>query len=317
MRSGLAVSLLAAMLLVVSACSSVSATGATANGTGGTPTAEPPADALSYSGTFPSSTGYASLEVGGKTRRVYVYVPQNHAAKPPLIVAFHGTGSNVSDDAHDAAMGELAVRELADANGIVVVAPFSTSDGGVNADHESGGDGWRFDGDANTNGDLALTRASIQEARRVFSVDATHIYTVGHSNGAFFAYFAAMGLSNLVAAFAENAGGLIACGQRIDCAFASAGATTCSTLLASAPSACTCAIGANPFPVAKPSGRVPQGFLKHNADDSTVSAVYSCRLAEHLGARATMTLDATGEHGVTNDFMQKAWTFLAARSLAD
>ena len=294
-----------------------SGVGGTDSGTGGTPTTEPPADAISYTGTFSLTTGYANLQLGGKTRRVYVYVPQSHAAKPPLLVVFHGTGSNMSDDAHDAAMGELGVREVADANGIIVVAPFSTSDGGINADHEGGGDGWRFDGDVNTNGDLALTRASIQEARRVFGIDATHIYTVGHSNGAFFSYFAAMRLANLVAAFAENSGGLIACGQRVDCTYASSGKTSCSTLLASAPTACTCAIGATPFPTAKAAGRVPQGFLKHNADDSTVSAVFSCRLAEHLGTRATMTLDGAGEHGVTNDFMQKAWTFLAARSLAD
>ena len=283
----------------------------------GTPAAAPAADTIAYSGSFGAGTGYSTLTVGGKARRVYTYVPASHPPTPALVVVYHGTGANVNDGAHDGAMGELGIREVAEANGFIVVAPFSTADGGVNADHEGGGDGWRFDGDADTNIDLALTRASIQEARRVYAVDVTHVYAIGHSNGAFFTYFAAMKLASRIAAFAETSGGLIACGNRIDCEFARAGTTSCAALLAAAPAACKCAIGATPFPTAKPIGRIPQGFLKHNADDSTVSSVYTCRLAEHLGARAQVTLDGAGEHGPTGDFTAKAWTFLASRSLAD
>lgn len=278
---------------------------------------EPAADPVVYTGAFPTSTGYATLQVAGLPRRVYVYVPANRPAKAPLVLAFHGTGGNVDDDAHQAAIAELGVIEAADANGFVVVAPQSTSDGGVNADHEYGGNGWRFDGDADSNADLLLSRAALQEARRVLDIDATHVYAVGHSNGAFFTYFVAMRLAARIAAFAENSGGLIPCGQRVDCAYNLPGATSCAALLAAAPSTCTCPIGASPFPTAKATGRVPQGFLKHNADDGTVSPIFTCRLAEHLGARATVTIGASGDHGVTDDFMNKAWAFLSARSLAD
>ena len=59
------------------------------------------------------------------------------------------------------------------------------------------------------------------------------------------------------------------------------------------------------------------GFLKHNADDSTVSPVFTCRLGEHLGGRAQVTIDGAGEHGPTNDFMAKAWAFFSTKSLAD
>ncbi len=284
---------------------------------GGTVTGEPTADSVAYTGTFGLSTGYATLTIAGKARRVYVYVPANHAAKPPLVVALHGTGGNADDDAHQAALGELGVLDVAEAQGFVVVAPQSTDDGGTNADHEYGGPGWRFDGDADSNPDLLVTRAAIQEARRVLNIDATHVYVVGHSNGAFFSYFVAMRLANRIAAFAENSGGLIPCGQRVDCPFAKPGTTDCASLLAAAPQACQCAIGPTPFPTVKASGRVPQGFLKHNSDDSIVSPVYSCRLAEHLGNRASITLGSAGDHGVTDDFMNKAWAFLAARSLAD
>jgi poly(3-hydroxybutyrate) depolymerase len=281
------------------------------------PTTEPSVDAVSYTGTLPATTGYVTLWLSGVARRVYVYVPQPRPARPALVVALHGTGANVSDDALDAAMSELGVRDVADANGFIVVAPFSTSQGGANADHETGGDGWNFDGDANSNMDLLLLRAIIQDARRAYDVDATHVYTVGHSNGAFFSYFAAMKLSTRVAAFAENSGGLIACGQRVDCLWVVPGATSCAALLRDATTPCTCPIGASPFPAVKPSGRVPQGFLKHNADDTTVSAVFTCKLADYLGARAQVTIDGAGEHGVTNHFMENAWSFLSARSLGD
>ena len=280
-------------------------------------TKAPGTDPISYSGSFGAKTGYAKIKVGGRDRRVYVYVPATSAAKPALVMAFHGTGSNLDDGAHDAAISELGIREVADANGFIVVAPFSTSDGGVNADHEDGGDGWRFDGDAASNLDLALTRASIQEATRAYGVDTARIYAVGHSNGAFFAYFAAMKLADRFAAFAETSGGMIPCGKRVDCTFARRGATSCSALLSAAPASCKCPVGAAAFPTVKPNGRVPPGFLKHNADDSIVSAAFTCRLAEHLGPRARVSLDGAGDHGPTNDFMAKAWAFLATKSLAD
>lgn len=238
------------------------------------------------------------------------------AARPPLLVAFHGTGANQDDGALDGALGELGAKELAENVGAVLVAPFSAAEGGVNADHESGGPGWRF-GAAASNHDLALVRAIIQDARTTLGVDATRVYLIGHSNGAFFTYFAAMNLGDRVAAFAETSGGLIACGKRVDCEYSAAKATSCPQVLAKAPPSCTCPIGASAFPTLKPAGRVPPGFLKHNADDSTVSAVFGCRLAEHLGARGQITIDGTGEHGPTNDFIGKAWTFLSARSLAD
>lgn len=291
--------------------------GGTALPPGGTPTAEPAADTITYGGTFPGRSGFAPLTVGGESRRVYIHLPASLSARPPLVIAFHGTGANESDDAVEAALGELGAREAADAAGFVLIAPISTNDGGTNADHEEGGPGWRFGGDASSNPDLALVRAMIQEARRAFQIDATHVYVVGFSNGAFFSYFAAMKLGDRVAAFAESSGGLIACGNRVDCAHAAAGASSCASILAQAPGVCTCPIGAAPFPTARASGRVPAGFLKHNADDSTVSSVFTCRLAEHLGARATVSVDPTGEHGPTNDFLIKAWAFMATRSLAD
>ena len=202
-------------------------TGATTDATApsGTPTKEPAPDTVAYTGAFEPATGYATLKVGGRDRRVYVYVPPRHSPKPPLVVAFHGTGGNMGDGAHDGAMSELSIREVADANGFVVVAPFSTNEGGVNADHETGGNGWRFDDDVGANVDLALTRASIQEARRAFRIDATHVYAVGMSNGAFFAYFAAMKLADRFAAFAESSGGLVPCGRRVDCEFRSRGSS--------------------------------------------------------------------------------------------
>ena len=233
------------------------------------------------------------------------------------MIVLHGTGANENEGAMDGAIGELSAREAADANGFILLAPYSSSEGGTNADHESGGPGWRFDGDAATNRDLLLLRATIQEARKAYKVDASHVYLVGHSNGAFFSYFAAVKLADRITAFAESSGGIIPCGNRVDCTHTAAGSTNCAGLLRAAPEACRCPITAAPFPTPRGTGRVPSGFLKHNADGTTVSAVYTCRLAEQLGARARVTIDPKGEHGPTNDFMAKAWVFLASKSVAD
>jgi poly(3-hydroxybutyrate) depolymerase len=283
----------------------------------GSPAKEPAADDVKYTGSFTGASGTHPITVGTDARKVYTYLPVSRTARPALVVVLHGTGANESEGAMDGAIGELSAREAADANGFILLAPYSSSDGGTNADHESGGPGWRFDGDASTNRDLLLLRASIQEARKAFKVDATHVYLVGHSNGAFFSYFAAVKLADRIAAFAESSGGIIPCGNRADCMHTAAGSTNCAGLLRTAPEACRCPITAAPFPTPRGSGRVPSGFLKHNADDTTVSAVYSCRLAEQLGARARVSIDPKGEHGPTNDFMAKAWVFLASKSLAD
>ncbi len=288
---------------------------AASTGGGGTPATPPSADGVAYTGTLPTATGFGRLRVANEDRRVYTYVPSPRPARAPLVVVFHGTGANESDESLESAVAELEVRDVA--SGAVVVAPASAADGGVNADHESGGPGWRFGGDPAKNPDLLLVRAILEDAKKTLGTDPTHVYFVGHSNGAFFTYFAAMKLADRVAAFAESSGGLIPCANRVDCAHVARGATSCTDVLARAPTECKCAIGATPFPAAKPSGRVPAGFLKHNADDGTVSAVYTCRLAEHLGGRAQVSIDGTGDHGVTNGFMGKAWTFLSSRSLAD
>jgi len=288
---------------------------AASTGSGGTPTTPPAADGIAYSGALPTATGFGRMRVANEDRRIYTYVPTPRPARPPLVVVFHGTGANESDEALEAAVAELEVREVA--SGAIIVAPASSADGGVNADHDSGGPGWRFDGDPGANPDLLLVRAIIEDAKKTLGADATHVYFVGYSNGAFFTYFAAMKLADRVAAFAENAGGLIPCGNRFDCPHTARGATSCADVLGPAPAQCKCAVSSKPFPTAKPSGRIPAGFLKHNADDGTVSPVYTCRLAEVLGARAQVSIDGTGDHGVTNGFMGKAWAFMSSRSLAD
>ncbi len=284
--------------------------------TPGRAAAGPAADPVAYQGALPARSGFGNLSVGGQSRRVFVHAPASMPANPPLVVLLHGTGANESDGALDGALGEMDARSVADAGGFLLVAPFSTSDGGANADHEDGGVGWRFDGDANSNRDLLLVRAVIQEARKSHRVDASRVYLVGHSNGAFFSYFAAMKLADRVAAFAENSGGLIPCGRRVDCTHVASGATSCARVLAAAPASCRCPVDPRAFPALKPAGRVPPGFLKHNADDSTVSAVFTCRLAEHLGGQAQVVIDPTGEHGPTNDFFTKAWAFLSTHTLA-
>lgn len=294
---------------------------------GGTPAAAPAADDVSYSGSFAAGGGHTTLTVGGQTRHLITHVGSNRGTgSPALVIALHGTGAAFNEagteyveENHRFALTEMGVIEAADTNGFVVVAPASSLDGGTNADHDGGGIGWRFDGTASSNPDLLLVRAAIKEAQRAYQIDTTHVYVVGHSNGGFFSYYVARMLSNRIAAFAESAAGLIACGNRVDCAYQAGGATSCSAVLASAPSSCTCAVTSTSFPQgAAPAGaRIPAGYLSHAADDSTVSPVFTCRLAETLGTRASVSIRATGEHGVAESFMANAWAFLAARSVAD
>ncbi|MFO0646237.1 MAG: PHB depolymerase family esterase [Polyangiales bacterium] len=270
-------------------------------------------DPVAYSGSFTGASGYytARLTVMGESRSVWVYAPATRGANPPLVVAFHGTNAD-----GDVMINDSGLRALADAEGIVVVAPNSRWFGGEGADYDHpGGNGTYWEtrnANVDTNADLVLARAAIVEAQRRYATNPDRVYAVGHSNGGFMALLVSVTLRDRIAAFAENSAGMVTCATRPGCAFQGS-STTCSGLAAEGG---WCGCTGYQLPVGIPtSGRRVPGYLAHGTQDPMVSVYYTCALASRLGAAGVTAQVAlrAGGHDLPGSFARSAWTFLAAQ----
>lgn len=251
-------------------------------------------------GALPTTPGLHEgvlLAINGITREVCVYIPPVPQVNAPLFLVCHETGGSAR-----AAIEESGVRAL----GFVAI--------GLQARAQAGGD-WDghqpgvtyYDTYPNvspaTNNDLQLAQYVITAARQQYGV--SKVYTMGFSNGAFFAYFAAavLGLNG----FAAASGGLVHCRTTASCDYAS-GNPTCNE------AAARCACADVEKPIAVPASPRLAGYLAHAGDDYVVSMAYSCRLAARMqavGHPVKLALRAAGGHNWPPNFVQDAWAFLS------
>lgn len=133
----------------------------------------------------------ATLDVGGTPRTYRLHVPAGlDPARPvPLLLVFHGAGS----DADDVARGS-GFDALADAEGMLVAYP-----------EASGG---RFDlaSGADASADVGFVDALLADLRSRHRIDSRRVYASGFSNGAAFCYRLAAERPDLLAALAPVAG---------------------------------------------------------------------------------------------------------------
>jgi poly(3-hydroxybutyrate) depolymerase len=268
-------------------------------------------DPVSYVGSFPARTGEftATLTVLGERRNVLLRVPTTRPTNPALVLAFHGTNGDGS-----VMMSESGASALADRNGVVVIAPTSRFLSRPDFDHPAGEETfWETapNLDVNRNQDLVLVRAIMVEARRVYNIDPSQVYALGHSNGGFFALFVAELLRERIAAFATSSAGLVRCGTTQSCRFTGRSGT-CAGLRAEG-GLCNCTGPELPAPV--PSGSPTlAGYLAHGTDDPLVTVEYTCALDERLralGHTSLVRLRPGDGHVVPSTFATDAWAFLS------
>ncbi|MFO0625726.1 MAG: PHB depolymerase family esterase [Polyangiales bacterium] len=268
----------------------------------------PGPDPVSYTGSFTVRTGTftANLTVNGNRRSVRLHVPTNAGTSPPLLLLFHGTNGDGS-----VVMTEANAVALANAEGVIVAAPSSRWLGVGDFDHATEETYWETQNNTNpnTNEDVLLVRAIMVEAQRVYGVDPTRIYAMGHSNGAFFAGFIATLLRDRIAAFSENSGGLVTCARTTSCRFQGAG-STCATLATRA-GWCNCSGPELPMPLATTGRRVP-GYITHGTNDPLVSVYYACTLQARmlaLGMPVQISLFNGEGHVIPANWAQMVWPF--------
>lgn len=285
---------------------------------------------------LPMMTGSGRFAIPGRTEdAIEVVVPANRPAHPPLLLAFHGTGGEATDMAADFDLVAKAANL-----GFVAIAPRAGYRSGMHpadVDHSanSGGSSWNmWTASPDQNEDLVYLRALIEAARASWGADTTRVYTLGFSNGAFFAYFAAASMPDRIAGFAENSGGWTsdACPTRYDMSDTSlyllmtpgtpGQDMPCATIFADGAFPAQCRVTPSNHLRPPPQGaRVPFGFIGHYSADDTVSVVWSCVLADALGARAktrirSRELDGTMGHSAMPNFIDDAWAFFGGRTNA-
>lgn len=274
-----------------------------------------PPDPVAYVGTFSTRTDGRSfllpMRVLGSRRDVWIQMPVTLGPNPALMLAFHGTNGDGA-----VMLSDSGASSVIASNNVIFIAPTSRWFGGEGADFDHpGGNGtyWETANNPNpdTNEDLVLVRAIIQEARRAYNIDPARVYAYGHSNGGFMAYMVAQVLRERVVGFGENSAGLSRCNPQQSCRFQGAG-TTCAALSTQS-GWCTCAGPELPVPVPT-TGRHGPAILLHGTADPLVSVYHTCTLEALLRARGhtvSTTLFDGGGHYLSATVASRVWSFLS------
>ena len=222
--------------------------------------------------SFAGTTATINITSSGQNRQFIAYVPDSYnAATPtPLLFMMHGLTSSASAAANP--NGPYRWQDLADQESFIVLFPNSYQD-----------DSW----DMNT-ADADFVRDMIEWSSNNYNIRTTHIFSTGHSMGAFFSYYVAKTLRNdlnKVSVFSEFAGGLVA--------------------------------GVWPTPV--PGSATPlKGLLLHSSGDSVVPYASSQALDNNLVSQGHLsqliTLPAGLGHNWDRNYNQTQWDFFMANA---
>ena len=149
--------------------------------------------------SFAQQTINASITHDGIQRDYIVYIPElyNGSSAVPLVLNFHGYGSNAAQQMF---YGDF--RDIADTEGFLLVHPEGTT--------FIGNQFWNvgFPGISSTIDDVGFTEALIDELATLYAIDLDRVYATGMSNGGFMSFLLACQLSEKIAAVASVTGSM-------------------------------------------------------------------------------------------------------------
>jgi polyhydroxybutyrate depolymerase len=151
------------------------------------------------------------LEHGGRTRTYIAHVPPKYDSKQPtpVVLAFHGGGSNAEQMVRFCGLNEKADKES-----FIVVYPNGT--GRLERMLTWNGGNCCAYAMLNNVDDVGFTRSLLDDLEAVVNVDAKRVFATGISNGGIMSYRLASELSDRIAAIAPVAGtmGTAACNPK-------------------------------------------------------------------------------------------------------
>ncbi|HOW98107.1 MAG TPA: alpha/beta hydrolase-fold protein [Kiritimatiellia bacterium] len=237
-----------------------------------------------------------SLVVRGSNRTFIVHVPPSYDGSRafPVLLMFHG----LDGTAAGAASSYYDWQATADTNRFIVAFPESLSPAGKDIpgfeDYDGTGKRWDvahvFSNRVDSQ-DVEFTGAILDWMETNYNVRGSHVFTTGHSYGAFFSYYVSACLDGRVKAFAEHSGGLKSY-------------TFILTFYW-------------PLDVSSPPPSVP-GFLLHSPGDGTVaysnSVLLQTEMTAHGQTNLLVTLAGGLGHGWDKTKNQAQWDFFMAQT---
>ena len=150
---------------------------------------------------FAQQTIDGSIMHDGIQRDYILYIPAIYDGNTdvPLVLNFHGFGSNANEQMH---YGDF--RDIADTEGFLLVHPEGTL--------SNGDQFWNvgFPGSTSTStiDDVGFTEALIDKLSTLYAIDLDRVYATGMSNGGFMSFLLACQLSEKIAAVASVTGSM-------------------------------------------------------------------------------------------------------------
>lgn len=144
-----------------------------------------------------------SFMSGGVSRSYRVYVPDIYDGSKavPLVLNFHGLGSNSSEQE---TYGDF--RKIADTANFIVVHPQGVSQAQLS--NQSGWSAFGSYSQPGTTSDFDFVAALIDTIKANYTINAGRVFSAGMSNGAFMSFANACQLSSRFAAIAPVAGSM-------------------------------------------------------------------------------------------------------------
>ena len=161
-------------------------------------------------GTAMAAQFTTNLTVRSVSRDFIVYTPPSYdgSTPAPLLFMFHG----LTGFAADAASAYYDWQTLAATEGVIVIFPESLTGLDVPVGWESipnADKHWDINAGSADSQDLDFVSAMYDWATNTYNIRTSHVFTTGHSYGAYFSSYSAVHLSDKIVAFGEHSGGLI------------------------------------------------------------------------------------------------------------
>ena len=195
-RLGSAIAIVVACAFVAAACSSgtSTATNNPAPSTTRAGTSDAHLTAAACHHPHPPGQTSQTITYQGQPRQYLLYVPKSYTgdARVPVVLNFHGYGSNAAQQMALADFGPLA-----DKNDFLVVAP-----NGQDPEH---GRHWSFGASGGLQNDITMVAALLKHLEGALCVDPARVYATGMSDGGAMTSVLACTLPDKIAAFAAVA----------------------------------------------------------------------------------------------------------------
>lgn len=257
----------------------------------------------------PNIFRHKPISVSGEERYYSLVIPSSYNPNQsiPLMLAFPASDT---DDLW--MLDNYELQDLAEANNYILAILDPPNNAPADRAINQAGKHWQI---TSNSPDITFSQTIINKLTTEYSIDRQRIYSYGFAHGGFFAYFLAMEMPEVIAAFGEHSAGMNSLSAVNECPVSEYTFTfgDCGELLR------TCPATKPDWPASvNRSGRKVPGFITHGNFDENISIYNSCNLLKGMQNQSyqaeSMVLEGIG-HDYDVSVNQPLWDFLSAHKI--